>query len=117
MNTIVYNKKYRRKHINFYFFFLLYFFNKKLLTKSIYSRSYMESVLKRFFFLILSLDWMFGLFMYVDKVLSFILNILNLNNFFKISLSFYAISNNCVNAKFLSRYIARKFAQIMVFMN
>jgi hypothetical protein len=56
MNTIVYTKKFRRKHINFYFFFLLYFFNKKLLTKTIYSRSYMESVLKRFFFLILSLD-------------------------------------------------------------
>jgi hypothetical protein len=93
MNTIVYTKKFRRKHINFYFFFLLYFFNKKLLTKSIYSRSYMESVLKRFFFLILSLDWMFGLFMYIDEVLVFILNILNLNNFFKIILNFYAISN------------------------
>lgn len=85
--------------------------------KTSYSRSYLENVLKRFFFLILSLDWMFGLFMYVDKVLTFILNILNLNNFFKIKLNFYAISNNCVNAKFLSRYIARKFAHIIIFMN
>jgi hypothetical protein len=50
-----------------------------------------------------------GLFNYVGIVLAFMLSMIDYQ--FKISLKFYAISNNCVNAKFLSRFIARKFAQ------
>src|SRR3954471_5829769 len=52
---------------------------------------------------------MFGFFNYIAEVLKIILNLLN--NKFKYILSFYAISNNCVNARFLSRFIARKFGQ------
>jgi hypothetical protein len=69
----------------------------------------MESTLKRFFFILLTIDWMEGLFNYVGIVLAFMLSMIDYQ--FKISLKFYAISNNCVNAKFLSRFIARKFAQ------
>lgn len=99
----------RRFLLEKYLFFLLYFFNKILLKKSIYSRYYMESVLKRFFFIILTIDWMHGLFFYVGVVLKFILSMID--DKFNINIKFYAISNNCVNAKFLSRFIARKFAQ------
>ena len=52
---------------------------------------------------------MYTFFIYVSEILVFILSILN--PYFNISINFYAISNNCVNAKFLSRFIARKFAQ------
>ena len=52
---------------------------------------------------------MYGLFYYVGVVLKFILSMID--NKFNINIKFYAISNNCVNAKFLARFIARKFAQ------
>src|SRR5687767_6458835 len=52
---------------------------------------------------------MFTFFVYVCEVLNIIFNILN--NYFKIHINFYAISNNYINARFLSRFIARKFAQ------
>jgi hypothetical protein len=48
-------------------------------------------------------------FIYISEVLGIIFKILN--NYFKIIINFYAISNNCINARFLSRFIARKFAQ------
>lgn len=52
---------------------------------------------------------MYPFFIYVNEVLLFILSILSPQ--FKLVAFFYAISNNCINAKFLSRFIARKFAQ------
>ena len=96
--------------ISLYFFFSLYFFNKTLYKKNkLYAGWYMENVLKRFFFAIAAYDWMYMFFIYVSEVLGIIFKILN--NYFKIHLNFYAISNNCINARFLSRFIARKFAQ------
>jgi hypothetical protein len=75
----------------------------------------MENVLKRFFFAIAAYDWMFMFFIYVSEVLGLIMNILS--NYFKIKMNFFAISNNYINARFLSRFIARKFAQNYGFMN
>lgn len=69
----------------------------------------MEAILKRFFFLLAGFDWMYTFFIYVNEVLIYILSILGPT--FKLSSHFYALSNNCINAKFLSRFIARKFAQ------
>lgn len=110
INNILYYNKECNILLSKYVFFLFYFFNKNLYKKTnLYSRCYLEAVLKRFFFILAGFDWMYTFFIYVSEILMFILSILN--PYFKLYTSFYAISNNCVNAKFLSRFIARKFAQ------
>ena len=69
----------------------------------------MENILKKFFFKLLSLDWMYPFFVYVEEVLIWIFTIMN--PYFKYNISFFAITNNFINATFLSRFIARKFEQ------
>ncbi len=110
LNHIITSDTSNENLISLYFFFSLYFFNKALYKKNkLYAGWYMENVLKRFFFAIAAYDWMFMFFFYVSEVLGLIMNILT--SYFKIKINFYAISNNYINARFLSRFIARKFAQ------
>jgi len=45
----------------------------------------------------------------MGQILIFFLKLMNNNFFYKIE--FYLISNNFINAKFLSRFIGRKFQQ------
>ena len=116
LNHIISDNSECENLISLYFFFSLYFFNKTLYKKNkLYAGWYMENVLKRFFFSIAAYDWMYMFFVYVSEVLGIIFKILN--NYFKITMNFYAISNNCINARFLSRFIARNLRKIMGFTN
>lgn len=97
-----------------FIYYIMFFYQKKLYKKAgMYTRTRLDSVLKKIFVMWLGHDWMYGFFDKALNVLEIVLTIINPSFSYKIAM--YAISNNCVNAKFLSRFIARKFAQLYGF--
>jgi hypothetical protein len=109
LNHVLKNQLHCDALISMYLFFFLYFFNKTLYKKSgtYITHKPLETILKRFYMFCAGFEWMYRFFFFINSILHIILYMLNKK--FIYIINFYNISNDCVNAKFLSRFIAKKF--------
>jgi hypothetical protein len=110
INKFVYRRRLRNNEHNLtlLFFFTLYIlfgFSKKKQRPKVT----IDKFLLRFFFLFFGHKFVFPLFSHISLLLNYIFTYLT--NFTDFKVGFYLINNESVTAKFISRYIAKKFKQ------
>ena len=109
IKKFVYRRRLRnRRNLKLLFFFTLYIlfgFSKKKKRPKVP----IDKFLLRFFFFFFGFKFVFPLFNYIGLFLKYIFTYLA--NFMHLKVCFYLINNESVTAKFISRYIAKKFKQ------
>lgn len=93
-----------------YFFFVLFFNIRSIIARNfIKNRVSTTTILSRFIYVLAWGFWNKGLFVHLQTYLVFIFEMLT--RLKKITVNFFALTGHSVNARFLSRFIARKLKQ------
>lgn len=106
-------KKFKIKLPIFFYFCLLlsiYIKSKQIINKISIYKPKKNTIFRRLYMLIGCYKTMYSYIFCFSIILNYIFNKLTINKF-KFNIEFFLINNNCINAKFLSRYLCRKLKQ------
>jgi len=102
--------KFNNLNIRMLLFFCIYINSKNFIKNwTVFKKPKRNTILRRYYIFMVSLIYSNIYIEPFSIYLNYIFN--NLTKFYKIKIKFFLTNNNCVNAKFLSRYIARKLKQ------